>query len=271
MRKIRLALIALLVLALCVPLGAQQAKKKILFVGQTKGFHHDSTSPAMGTIWKLGQQSGLWDTWLKTDCQWITKKPVKGGNQKNLGFFDAVIFYTTGSLDMDESQKADLISFVKDDGKGFLGIHAATDTFYEWPEYGEMIGGWFDQHPWNTFEAPLVVEDPGFPGMQHVPRTFTMRDEIYQIKNFSRENVRVLMTLDADKLDLKNPRVHRTDKDFAVIWARNYGKGRVLYNGLGHPNEVWDRADIQKMFTDQIRWVLGLIPGDATPRPKPAR
>jgi hypothetical protein len=83
--------------------------------------------------------------------------------------------------------------------------------------------------------------------------------------------VRVLLTLDAAKLDLNNPRVHRTDKDFAVIWARNYGKGRVIYNGLGHVEAVWDRPDIQKMVVEQMKWLLGMAPGDATPRPKPAK
>ena len=64
---------------------------------------------------------------------------------------------------MDDSQKADMMSFIKEDGKGFVGIHAALDTFYKWPEYGEMIGGWFDEHPWGTFNAPIVLEDPPFP------------------------------------------------------------------------------------------------------------
>jgi hypothetical protein len=271
MKKLGLALAVVLTVALCGPAGAQQAKKKkLLFIGQVKGFQHDSVSHAMGTLWKLGQESGIWDTYIKTDCQLITKKKL-GGNAKNLDFFDAVAFYTTGELDMDESQKADLLSFVKDDGKGFIAIHSGTDTFYKWPEYGEMVGGWFDQHPWNTFDAPLLVEDPDFPGMRSLPRAFSMRDEIYQAKNFSRDKVRVLMTLDASKLDLNNPRVHRTDKDFAVIWVRNYGKGRVLYNGLGHPEAVWDRSDIQKMWVETVKWVMGMIPGDATPRPKPAQ
>jgi type 1 glutamine amidotransferase len=270
MRKLGLVLMAPLVVALCVPLAAQPPKrKKVLFIGQTKGFHHDSVSSAAGAIWKLGQDAGIWDTYIKTDCEWLTKQPLKN-NSRNLNFFDAVVFFTTGELDMSDAQKADLLSFIREDGKGFMGIHSATDCFYKWAEYGEMIGGYFDQHPWNTFEAPLVVEDPSFPGMQYLPRAFTMRDEIYQVKDFSRERVRVLLTLDASKLDLKNPRVHRTDNDFAVIWARNYGKGRVLYNGLGHPEAVWDRPEIQKMVVEHVKWVMGLVPGDATPRPKPA-
>ena len=171
---------------------------------------------------------------------------------------------------MDDSQKADLLSFVHEDGKGFIGIHSATDTFYKWPAYGEMLGGYFDQHPWMTFDAPLVVEDPQFPGMAVTcrrPSPCTTRSTRSRISRASK--VRVLMRLDESKLDLKNPRVHRTDGDFAVMWARTYGKGRVLYDGLGHVEAVWDRPDIQKMWVDQVKWVMGLMPGDATPRPRP--
>jgi type 1 glutamine amidotransferase len=91
-------------------------------------------------------------------------------------------------------------------------------------------------------------------------------DEIYQIKDFSREQVRVLLRLDASKVDLSRKGVHRKDHDFPIIWARNYGKGRVLYNGLGHRREVWDRPDIQKMWLEMVAWSLGLIPGDARPQ-----
>lgn len=269
MGHVRVIGLAALALTLAASVAAQQTKpKRVLFIGQTKGWQHESTSYAMGTIWKLGHDTGLWETYFKTDCQLITKKPL-GGNAKNLDFFDAVIFYTTGELDMDDEQKAGLLSFIRDDGKGFLAIHSATDTFYKWPAYGDMVGGYFDQHPWNTFDAPLVVEDAGFPGMSALPREFTMKDEIYQVKDFSRDRVRVLMRLDENKLDLNNERVHRKDKDFAVIWARNYGKGRVIYNGLGHVEAVWDRPDIQKMVVEHMKWLLGMIPGDATPRPRP--
>jgi uncharacterized protein len=168
---------------------------------------------------------------------------------------------------MDAQQKADFLSFIHDDGKGFLGFHSATITFTAWPEYGEMIGGYFDEHPWMTFDAPLIVEDSKFPGMQQWPAAFTLRDEIYQLKNYSREKVRVLMRLDPSRLDLKNPRVHRNDGDFAVAWARMYGKGRVFYSCLGHVNENWDNAAMQKMVIEAIKWTTGLIDADATPRP----
>ena len=269
MKNLRFGAILCLVLLIAAPLAAQPKKKKLLAIGAVKGWQHDSVSHALGTIWKIGQESGLYDTYIRTDTQLITKKPLPG-NAKNLSFFDAIFFYTTGELDMDDQQKADFLSFIRDDGKGFLGAHSANDTFYKWPEFGEMIGGYFDLHPWNQFQAPLIVEDTSFPAMKHFAPRFTLYDEIYQVKDFSRDRVRVLMRLDADKVDLTIKGVHRTDKDFAVAWARDYGKGRVFYSGLGHREDVWDRPDIQKMWLEAIKWAMGLTPGDAKPRPKPA-
>ena len=73
---------------------------------------------------------------------------------------------------MDDQQKADFLSFIHDDGKGFIGVHSATITFTKWPEYGEMMGGYFDEHPWGTFDAPILVEDAAFPGMKQWAEVF---------------------------------------------------------------------------------------------------
>jgi type 1 glutamine amidotransferase len=262
------SIVALLFL-LAGTLAGQPRKKKLLAVGEVKGHQHDSVSHGLATIERLGQETGIWDTYIRTDTQLITKKKLAAGNAKNLSFFDAVLFYTTGELTMDDSQKADLLSFVREDGKGFLGAHSATDTFYKWPEYGEMIGGYFDGHPWNQFQAPVIVEDRDFPATKHFPKEFTILDEIYQARNYSRDRVRVLMSMDASKIDLNAKGVKRTDKDFAVAWVRNYGKGRVFYTTFGHREEVWDRPDIQKMWIEAVKWGMGMVPGDATPRPKP--
>jgi type 1 glutamine amidotransferase len=255
-------------LAMACPALAQDTNRKrnLLVIGQSKGYQHESISTAMVTLYNLGRSSGKWNTYFRTDCTAITKKPLKWG-AKNLDAFDAVAFFTDGELDMDESQKADFLSFIRDDGKGFIGIHSATITFLGWPEYGKLIGGYYDGHPWGEFDAPLVVEDPAFPGMSHLPRRFTLKDEIYQIKNFSRDETRVLLSLDASKLDLSRKGVHRRDGAFPVIWARSYGKGRVLYNGLGHRLEVWERPDIKQMWLEMVPWAMGLIPGDASPKP----
>jgi uncharacterized protein len=242
---------------------------RVLVVSETKGFEHDSVPDAMATIWRMGQESRLWDATLRTDTELITKTDPKARNMKTLNYFDALVFAsTTGELDLSADQKRDMLSFIHDDGKGFVGVHAALDTNYKWPEYGEMIGGWFDQHPWMTFEAPIINEDPTFPAVRHFPKAFSKYDEIYQPKDWSRDKVNVLLSLDATKLDLSNPRVHRTDRDFAVAWAKAYGKGRVFYSTLGHTKESWDDPDIQKMYFEAIKWALGLTEGTTASHPK---
>ncbi len=260
---------ALAAVALAPASGQQGApkKKRLLAIGASKGFQHDSVSHGMATLWKIGQESGLWDTYIKTDTQLLTKQRL-GGNAKNLDYFDAVFFYTTGEIDLTDEQKKDLLSFVRDDGKGFLGSHSATDTLYKWPEYGELIGGYFDLHPWNQIDAEVIVEDQVHPSTKHFPARFVLKDEIYQFKDFSRDRVRVLMRMDADKVDLTKNGVHRKDKDFALTWVRNYGKGRVFYSALGHREEVWDRKDIQQMWLEAVKWAMGMTPGDATPKAK---
>lgn len=252
--------------AASIAIAQPVSRKKLLVIGEEKGYRHEAVTHAMATIARLGKETGIWDTVIRTDTEALTKKKLEY-NAKNLNDFDAVLFYTGGTLEMDDQQKADFLSFIRDDGKGFIGVHSATITFTRWPEYGEMIGGYFDEHPWNVFDAPIVVEDPSFPGMKQWPATFTFSDEIYQMKNFSRENTRVLMRLDASKLDLKNPKVHRKDNDFAVAWAKMYGKGRVFYTTLGHMEANWDKPEMQKMFVEATRWAMRLQDADVTPRP----
>ena len=244
-------------------------KRRLLFIAQSKGYQHEAVSDAFDTLHRLGQDSGLWDTDFRTDCASITKKPLKW-EVRNLDQYDAVAFYTDGDLDMDDSQKADLLSFVREDGKGFFGIHSATITFPSWPEYRQMLGGWFDGHPWGQFKAPLVVEAADFPGLDRFPLHFSATDEIYQVKDFSRDNVRVLLRLDAGKLDLTRDGVRRKDGEFPVAWAKTYGKGRVLYNGLGHTREVWERPDCRRMWKEMVLWTVGVRAGDVSPHSRPA-
>src|SRR5215469_1949171 len=113
------ALISLLALLLSVsasPQAQQPKRKKLLAIGLSAGYQHDSVSHGLATVWKIGQQSGLWDTFIRTDTQLLTKKKLSN-NGKNIDYFDAVMFYTTGELPMDDEQKAALMSFVKEDGK----------------------------------------------------------------------------------------------------------------------------------------------------------
>jgi uncharacterized protein len=263
------ALIILAVLCgFCTAQSVTQPKKHILVIGEEKGYRHETISHAMATIERLGTETGLWDSTLRTDAEALTKKKLEY-NAKNLTNFDAVLFFTGGDLEMDAQQKSDFLSFIHEDGKGFIGIHSAAITFVDWPEYGEMIGGYYDEHPWGTFDAPIIVEDPAFPGMQLWPKSFVLRDEIYQMRNYSRDKVRVLMRLDAAKIDLANKNVHRTDRDFAVAWAKMYGKGRVYYTTLGHVQENWDDPRFQKMLIEAIKWTTGITNADITPQPLP--
>ena len=251
------------------PHAKQIHLKHVLVIGQTKGFEHDSISPAMAAIYNMGKESGLWDTILRTDTELLTKKELKA-NGKNLNYFDLLIFCsTTGELDMDASQKQDMLSFIKEDGKGFVGIHAALDTNYTWPEYGEMIGGWFNDHPFGTFNAPIVNEDPTFPAVRHFPAAFVKYDEIYQAKAWSRDKVNVLLSLDPAKLDYNNPRIHRDDHDFAVAWSKLYGKGRVFYSTLGHTEESWDDPDVRTMYFEAIKWALRMTEGSTASHARP--
>jgi len=263
----RLSLICLTATT-CLSAGqaSPQVRKKLLAIGEEKGYRHEAVTHALSTIEQLGRESGLWDTYIRTDTEALTKKKLEY-NAKNLNDFDAVVFYSGGNLEMDDQKRADFLSFVHDDGKGFVGIHSAAITFTNWPEYGEMIGGYYDEHPWMTFDAPIIVEAPAFPGMSQWPHSFTIRDEIYQIKLFSRDRCNVLMRLDASKLNLDNPRVHRQDRDFAVAWAKMYGKGRVFYSTLGHVDENWDSPSFRKMYAEAIKWALGLVDGSTATHP----
>jgi len=283
LRKTRVAILALFASALVTLALAQTTArpapsrdkqvhlKHILVIGQTKGWEHDSVSDGMVAIYNMGRESGLWEAILRTDTELITKKDLGGRNTKNLDFFDAIVFVsTTGELDLDDNQKKDMMSFIKDDGKGFVGVHAALDTNYKWPEYGEMIGGWFDQHPWMTFNAPIINEAPDFPAVSHFPHAFTKWDEIYQPKEWSRDKVNVLLSLDPSKLNYENnPRIHRTDHDFAVAWSKMYGKGRVFYSSLGHTQESWSDSDIRKMYFEAIKWGLGMTEGGIASHSRP--
>jgi type 1 glutamine amidotransferase len=257
-------------LAASGPVSSQTPPKHLLAIGDVRtGFQHDSISHGLATIERLGRESGAYITYIRTDSQLLTKQPISVGerknvNARNLNYFDAIFYMGTGEGDLTTQQKADLLSFIKEDGKGFIGAHTGDDAYFTWPEFGEMVGGYFDGHPWSVFDAPVIVEDPSFPAMRSFPPAFTIHDEIYQHKNFSRDKVHVLARLDASKLDLSKPLIHRTDKDFPVAWAKMYGKGRVFYSTFGHTDEAWDDPRVQKMYIEAIKWALRTIGSDVT-------
>jgi type 1 glutamine amidotransferase len=182
-------------------------------------------------------------------------------NDENLKNFDAVWFYTTGELPLSDVQKSDLLGFVRS-GKGFGGSHSATDTFYKWPEYGEMIGAYFQRHPPGLQKIKVVVEDSKHPATRHLAEGFDYEDEIYHFKEpYSRDKLRVLMRVDV----LAGPNLWRTDGDNALAWCREYGKGRVFYTAFGHADQVWRDERYQRHVLGGLRYLFFLEDADAPP------
>ena len=224
---------------------AQLPLKRILYLMHSAGYRHDVLPLSRTILSEIAVQSGMFEITATEDVAEFTIE--------NLRRYAAVVFFTTGELPMSDAQKAALLDFVRS-GHGFLGLHSATDTFYAWPDYLKLIGGYFDGHPWHQ-DVTVKVEDNHHPATRHLERSFKIKDEIYQMKNFSRGRVNVLLSLDATSVDLTLPTVHRTDKDFALAWYRDYGKGRAFYTALGHRPEVWQDERFQKHLIGALRWV----------------
>jgi len=237
--------------------AALAAPKRVLYVTHSAGFVHGSI-PVSRQAFEIvaARSAGALEVVATEDLSLISAE--------NLRNFDVVFFFTSGELALSDRQKQDFLAFVRD-GKGFGGAHSATDTLYGWPEYGELIGGYFNGHPWAQ-EVSIDVEDPLHPAMEGLAPSFRIAEEIYQFREFSRDKVRVLMTLDTATVDLRHPEVRRADGDFALAWCRNYGRGRVFYTALGHPDEVWRDPRFQTLLLNALLWLAGEKPGDAAPR-----
>jgi type 1 glutamine amidotransferase/HEAT repeat protein len=153
-------------------------------------------------------------------------------------------------------------------GKGIAGIHAATDCFYKWEEFGAMMGGYFDGHPWNE-QVTLKLDDPEHPvNAAFGGKPFVVADEIYQFKDpYSRDNVRVLLSLDPSGTNMAKNGMKRDDGDYAVSWVREYGRGRLFYCSLGHRHEIFWNTPVLEHYLAGIQWALGDLDGDATPNP----
>ena len=259
---------ALLAASSTVASAQQDERKHLLFLGGSDFFAHDSVSHAMFTMAKIGESSGLFDVRFRTDMELVTKQKL-GGNRKNLDYFDAVMFYTQGDLELGDEQQADLMRFVKEDGKAILVAHSGTDSFREtWPEYIDMVGGAFVNHPWHQ-KVRVRVDDRTHPISRHFPASFEITDEIYQLNRYSRDKVRVLLSLDPASVDLTKDGVQRADRDFAMAWVRDFGKGRVFSTVLGHRNSVWDDPGIQQMWLEAFRWAVGITDGETASLPLP--
>ena len=238
-----------LFLAVCLAASAEAYPDqpfRVLLFGHSAGFVHATVKTMQEKLHAEGEQTGLFTSVVTNDCAALT-----ADNLKN---FDIVVFYTSGNLPIDDSQKQALLDFIKGGG-GFLGIHSATDCNYNWAAYGEMLGGYFDLHPWHQ-KVVLKIEDQDHPATEHLGSTWAVTDEIYQQRNWSRDKVQVLQSIDVSSVDLTKPMVHRTDGDFALAWCKPYGEGRVFYEGLGHRQELWaDDSDFRQQLSGALKWL----------------
>jgi len=177
---------------------------------------------------------------------------------------------------LEEKYRQALLEFVRG-GKGLIGCHAATDCYYGWKDYGDMIGGYFSGHPYSRIE--VKNDDPDHPiNAAFDKKGFSITDEIYVFgprgkdgQTYSREKQRVLLSVDVPATKAKDPKWDekagkRDDADYAISWVKTYGEGRVFYCSFGHQDHIWSNPAILRHYLDGIQWALGDLKGDASPR-----
>jgi len=220
----------------------------------------------------MGQKTGAYEAVFSNDVEMF--------RPRNLEKFDAVCFNNTvGVLFEDQELRMSLLDFVSG-GHGFVGIHAAGATFVQWPvydqwpEFGDMLGGYENGgHPWKPDETiTLRVEDPQNPvNAVFGGQSFQISDEVFQFQApYSRRKLRVLLSIDTEKTDMNPSRRFLPDRfaerDFAISWIRNYGKGRVFYSSLGHNSHIFSNAPVLAHFLAGIQFALGDLAAEASPK-----
>jgi type 1 glutamine amidotransferase len=250
---------ALAVLVLAAAAVVQAQPKRVLYLTHTAGFRHDCIPLSAGILERLARDSGRLEI--------VHTEDINALNEDRLRGFDAVLFFTSGELPLSAAQRASLLDFVNRGG-GFGGVHSATDTLYGWPEYGELIGGYFAGHPWVQ-DVRIDVEDPDHPAVQNLAPAFRIVDEIYQFRALERARVRVLMTLDTASISLTADGVNPGTTDFPLAWTRVHGSGRVFYTALGHFDGTWTDERFQRMMLNAMLWLTRQ--SDAAGEPRPVR
>jgi type 1 glutamine amidotransferase len=246
--------------------GNNKTKLQVLFFTKSSGFEHDAVK-------RTGEGQSLSEAIL-TELGRIHGFDViatKDGRifDNDLTQYDLFFFFTTGNLTeagadgtapMSAQGKEALLAAIRD-GKGFLGVHSACDTFhskgnrYEMQEqpdrYIAMLGGEFISHG-SQQEARVKVVDPNFPGLRGSGESFTIKEEWYSLKNFSKD-IHVLLVLQTEGMhdsDYRRP-------PFPIAWARKEGKGRVYFNAMGHREDVWMSERFQQMIVGAVTWATG--------------
>lgn len=243
----------------------QPAKaRRVLVMWRCEGFFHgNGIAGGNKAIEFMGRKTGAFEADITDDYGAFTPE--------NLAKYDAVILNNTTHLKFSDDQKKALLDFVNG-GKGLVGIHAAADNFADWPEGAAMVGGLFDGHPWGGGGTWAFKPDPA--AKDHVLNRawggegFKLKDEVYQFKDpYTRADRLVLATLDLSDAATAEPlaKAKRTDKDFAIAWAKMQGKGRVFFSNIGHAGNVFEDAKVLRFYLDGIQFALGDLKADVAP------
>jgi type 1 glutamine amidotransferase len=165
--------------------------------------------------------------------------------------------------------KKSLLDYVSNGG-GIVAYHYAIGANPKWPEFHEMLGATFWGHPWNE-DVGVKVEEPNHPLVGAFGgKDFRLADEIFQYDEpYSRDKLRVLLSLDTAKTNMDVKWINRKDKDFALAWVKSCGKGRVFYTSFGHRTELYWNQDLLRFYLDAIQFATGDLEAPTAPRKTP--
>jgi len=250
--------------------------RKLLVYNYCGGFYHGSIPYGSKALEILAGKTGAYEVVATEDMSLFEPDSLRDFDAVCLNNTSGEIFLPKDLDQLPQAEqdaartrearlKASLMEFILG-GKGLIGIHAATDCYYNWPEFGEMLGGYFNQHPWNE-NVWIKVDDPTHPLCAAFdPQGFSLADEIYQFKDpYSRDHLRVLLSLDVSRTDMTKNNIERTDNDFAISWVKRHGLGRVFYCSLGHRNEIFWNPLVLRHLLDGIQFAMGDLPAHTTP------
>ncbi|GHE41799.1 ThuA domain-containing protein [Sphingobacterium griseoflavum] len=215
------------------------AQETVLIFSKTAGFRHESIPKGVRTVSKLLNESGIRSVHTEDAAYFCAD---------SLANFQAVIFLSTTGNILDDAQKKAFQKFIRA-GKGFVGIHAATDTEYDWPWYGQLVGGYFASHP-AVQQAKIEVADRQHPSTAHLQDIWWHKDEWYDFKDLQ-PGLHVLMNLDEQSYT-----GGKMGKFHPIAWFQEFEGARMFYTGLGHTNEAFDSQQFQKHLLGGIRYVL---------------
>jgi uncharacterized protein len=240
---------------------AKPAKpRKLLVFTLWQNYYHDAIPVATAAFRIMGEKTGAFEITATNDVAIFTPE--------NLAKFDGILMNSScGDHPTSEAGKAALVAYVKA-GHGLIGIHSATDSNHRWAEYGEMFGGFFQEHPIG--HVSVKIDDPTSPlTAMFDGKGFEFRDEIYAFQTpYSRDVDRVLMSIDYENSAFPTGKGKRNDHDYALSWIHEYGQGRVFYCSFGHNHEVYWNPAILKHYLAGIQYALGDLAADATPSAK---